>query len=308
MSDNQTTMRSMLNLLESVDQNKTITQLNEGIGGAVAGGIAGGAAGTALGGPVGGVIGRSLGSALGNDITDEDIEDTYPDPETLADEALDAAARHIQDALGITTGDFAGMYFSGEIGAKITDILADYAMAEMNHMKDSEEESNLEEGSMKRWLEDKATNLEKSEFVANADEYGMKPEEAAKFWIAVNGEDEELDETQDPNLAKAYRLGNEAYKALKNEPERARAAQDKIYAEFPQYAKMWTMGYNDGERFDKQSIKETVSRKTFRQVADLIKQIPDVNKRRELADHHCEIFKQQNPRFSREKFMSYIGL
>jgi curved DNA-binding protein CbpA len=62
---------------------------------------------------------------------------------------------------------------------------------------------------------------------------------------------------EDPNLAKAYRLGNEAYKALKNEPARAQAAQEKIEAEFPQYAKMWLTGYRDGERFDKQSVAES---------------------------------------------------
>ena len=62
---------------------------------------------------------------------------------------------------------------------------------------------------------------------------------------------------EDPNLAKAYRMGNEAYKAYKTDPTRAQAAQDKIEAEFPQYLKMWTTGYQDGERFDQEkNIKE----------------------------------------------------
>lgn len=52
---------------------------------------------------------------------------------------------------------------------------------------------------------------------------------------------------QDPNLAKAYRMGYEAYKAYRNDPELAQAAQDKIEAEFPQYAEMWLRGYRDGE-------------------------------------------------------------
>lgn len=52
----------------------------------------------------------------------------------------------------------------------------------------------LKEGSMKRWLEDLATSFSKAEFVADAAEYGMSPEEAAEFWINVNGGDEELDE------------------------------------------------------------------------------------------------------------------
>jgi hypothetical protein len=62
---------------------------------------------------------------------------------------------------------------------------------------------------------------------------------------------------EDPNLAKAYRMGNEAYKAYKTDPARAQAAQDRIEAEFPQYLKMWTTGYHDGERFDKSDVAES---------------------------------------------------
>jgi hypothetical protein len=63
---------------------------------------------------------------------------------------------------------------------------------------------------------------------------------------------------EDPNLHKAYMMGARAYKAYKNNPEQAQAAQDRIEAEFPQYLKMWTRGYRDSERFDKQeAIKES---------------------------------------------------
>jgi hypothetical protein len=56
----------------------------------------------------------------------------------------------------------------------------------------------------------------------------------------------------DPNLSKAYNLGYQAYKGLKNNPQLAQAAQDRIEADFPQYARMWTRGYHDGERFDQE--------------------------------------------------------
>jgi hypothetical protein len=52
----------------------------------------------------------------------------------------------------------------------------------------------LAEGQMKRHLEDLAVQMSRAAFVDNAGEYGMTPEEAAEFWSAVNGEDEELDE------------------------------------------------------------------------------------------------------------------
>lgn len=54
----------------------------------------------------------------------------------------------------------------------------------------------LTEGSMKRHLEDRAEHMSKEDFVASAGEYGMSTKEAAAFWIAVNGEDEELDEAE----------------------------------------------------------------------------------------------------------------
>ena len=51
------------------------------------------------------------------------------------------------------------------------------------------------EGQMKRSLENKAKQMSKAAFVADAGEYGMQPEEAAEFWNNVNGEDDkELDE------------------------------------------------------------------------------------------------------------------
>ena len=55
-------------------------------------------------------------------------------------------------------------------------------------------------------------------------------------------------------------------------------------------------------------IEEAVSRKDFRMVADLIKNIEDPAKKAELAQHHAQIFKQQNPRFSPEKFYAAVGI
>ena len=70
---------------------------------------------------------------------------------------------------------------------------------------------------------------------------------------------------EDPNLAKAYNLGHEAYRAYKNDPERAQAAQDEfdsmeIVKKNPHYSKMWVTGYRHGERFDAQeNLKEGMS-------------------------------------------------
>jgi hypothetical protein len=53
----------------------------------------------------------------------------------------------------------------------------------------------------------------------------------------------------------------------------------------------------------KEELDEAVSRKDFQMVADLIKTHDSHDKRKELAQHHAEIFHRQNPRFDRKKFM-----
>jgi hypothetical protein len=50
------------------------------------------------------------------------------------------------------------------------------------------------------------------------------------------------------------------------------------------------------------------TRKHFQQVADLIKEIPDAAKRKELAQHHAGIFKGQNPRFDHARFYKAAGV
>ena len=48
--------------------------------------------------------------------------------EQLADEALDLAVRHIQDALSVEFGDLAGIVFADN---HVRDLLADYIKAEI---------------------------------------------------------------------------------------------------------------------------------------------------------------------------------
>jgi hypothetical protein len=50
------------------------------------------------------------------------------------------------------------------------------------------------------------------------------------------------------------------------------------------------------------------TRKHFQQTADLIKSIEHPEKRKEMANHHASLFKQQNPRFDRAKFMAAAGV
>ena len=59
---------------------------------------------------------------------------------------------------------------------------------------------------------------------------------------------------------------------------------------------------------DESAIEEAASRKDFRMVADLLKNIDDADKGKELAQHHAGIFKQQKPTFDTDRFMKAAGL
>lgn len=57
-----------------------------------------------------------------------------------------------------------------------------------------------------------------------------------------------------------------------------------------------------------ETLEEAPTRKHFQQVADLIKEIPDEAKRKELAKHHAGVFKGQNPRFDHKRFYDAAGV
>jgi hypothetical protein len=56
------------------------------------------------------------------------------------------------------------------------------------------------------------------------------------------------------------------------------------------------------------AVVEGVSRKHFQQIAELLRNIENADKRAELAHHHADIFAQQNPRFDRNKFFNAVGI
>lgn len=60
--------------------------------------------------------------------------------------------------------------------------------------------------------------------------------------------------------------------------------------------------HSDTFHMVKSVLHETMTRKHFQQVADVIKSHPDAEKRKELAAHHAEIFKKSNPRFDHKRF------
>jgi len=57
---------------------------------------------------------------------------TGEDVSNLADQALNEACRHIQDVIGIQTGDVAGIYFSGDNKKAIEAVLTRYINLELS--------------------------------------------------------------------------------------------------------------------------------------------------------------------------------
>ena len=49
----------------------------------------------------------------------------------LAGDALNVACKHIQDIIGVETGDLAGMYFSGSVQDEIEAALREYIIMEL---------------------------------------------------------------------------------------------------------------------------------------------------------------------------------
>lgn len=58
--------------------------------------------------------------------------------DNLAEEALDTAVRVIQDRLGVETGDFAGLFFSGSAGDETREWFRRYIKSELNNTNQKE--------------------------------------------------------------------------------------------------------------------------------------------------------------------------
>ena len=57
-----------------------------------------------------------------------------------------------------------------------------------------------------------------------------------------------------------------------------------------------------------ETVSEGPTRKDFQMVADLLKANPDQAKKKELANHHADMFAKQNPRFDKERFLKAAGI
>jgi len=297
MLDNQTRMRSMLNLIEAVDQGKKIN-LNEGMPSDV----------IKIKQKLSLMTPDQLRSRFENvsQSTGKSVEelarseawrhgygqnsdhywkiiqkaelnedsDSSSDVETLANDALDAAALSIQDALGVEHGDFAGTFFTGEIGENILEILRDYAREEMKNQSENDDSDYVddEESNNSYYDSDREgdSNTRSNQFESAKSKTGKLPSMA--------------------HIKKMCKDGKTVAEICKMHPDCDRAELKQMVADCK-----------------KGALAEGVRLKKFRQVADILKTLPE-NNRKILAKRHCKIFENHNPRFNSKKFMTYIGL
>ena len=332
MLDNQTRMRSMLDLIESVDQGKKI-KLNEGLGGALTGG--------AIGSMVGGLPGAAIGGWLGDKVTgdaDADKEvsedsDSSSDVETLANDALDAAALSIQDALGVEHGDFAGMFFAGDAGKTILEILTDYAREEMKNQSENDDSDYVddEESNNSYYDSDREgdSNTRSNQFESTKSKTGKLPSMAHIKKMCKDGKTVAeickmhpgCDRTELKKMVadckdKLSESGEGNSSSREKSVSDSDDGYDKWDPKHPNFAKNYKK-YNTSNpegtlksfiaHLKKGALAEGVRLKKFRQVADILKTLPE-NNRKMLAKRHCKIFENHNPRFNSKKFMNYIGL
>jgi len=106
-----------------------------------------------------------------------------------------------------------------------------------------------------------------------------------------------------PNAAAFERERSDKFleKGMEKTKALVRAAQKGKKSKFARYAQ-------HDMSTEEAIVEGGPTRKHFQQVADLIKNVEHPDKRKELAQHHAGIFKQQNPRFDRAKFMSAAGV
>ena len=331
MLDNQTRMREMLNLIESVDQGKKI-KLNESYNGSLDEGpytrlntyrikgqdmidylanesgaqvemrgddvgiltvdiisfpeLAKLAANLAQQGKITPVAGPATRDMTGKGVFSnikypmsgiDESSGSSSDVEELANDALDAAALSIQNALGVEHGDFAGTFFTGEIGDTILEILKDYAREEMKNQSENDDSDYVddEESNNSYYDSDREgdSNTRSNQFESGEGNSSSREK-------AIDGGAYEKWDPKHPNFVKNYKK----FKA--SNPEGT--LKDFI-------AKL------------KKGLAEGVRLKKFRQVADILKTLPE-NNRKILAKRHCKIFENHNSRFNSKKFMTYIGL
>ena len=186
-------------------------------------------------------------------------------------------ANHLINVLAAQDKEAANEVFSALIQSKITDALevAKVEIASTIMGNEVVEEEVVQEGegmnAQRRWVRQVA---------AIGKEGNMKPMHRDKLKAVAR----KYFKTYKPHGAEFVERGAQAIKGARQSLKQKRLQGEEAI------------------------VEGGPTRKHFQQVADLLKNIPDEAKRKELAQHHAGLFKQQNPRFDHSRFYKAAGV
>ena len=117
----------------------------------------------------------------------------------------------------------------------------------------------------------------------------------------------DMDELSDEEFEKKYQTKKSDWEEVKT-PGLRMDPNKKAYISKDMKSKERKMKDIAGDLAAEEKVYEGPTRKDFQMVADLLKSVDDPQKKKDLANHHADMFSKQNPRFDRERFLRAAGI
>lgn len=117
----------------------------------------------------------------------------------------------------------------------------------------------------------------------------------------------DMDELSDEEFEKKYqtkKLDWEEVKTLRLRMD----PNKKAYTSKDMKSKERKMKDVAGDLAAEEKVYEGPTRKDFQMVADLLRSVDDPQKKKDLANHHADMFAKQNPRFDKSRFLRAAGI
>jgi hypothetical protein len=217
-------------------------------------------------------------------------------------------SKQFLEALATENKDEAHNAFQASLNDKITDALevrkVEMASALISNPDIVEEEVQLDEvlgksAKAQDWIHD-FVKSDNPKFEGKSKKERIKM--ALGAYYAKQRNEEFVDEGLKADMADA-RKGMKPFHPKADDVEKMQKVQTRV----AKVAKR--LGKKEADLWKEETIAEGgPTRKHFQQVADLLKNIPDEAKRKELAQHHAGLFKSQNPRFDHKRFFAAAGV
>jgi hypothetical protein len=117
----------------------------------------------------------------------------------------------------------------------------------------------------------------------------------------------DMDELSDEEFEKKYQTKKSDWEEVKT-PGLRMDPNKKAYISKDMKSKERKMKDIAGDLAAEEKVYEGPTRKDFQMVADLLKSVDDPQKKKDLANHHADMFAKQNPRFDKSRFLRAAGI